>query len=154
MFHRMLYQVLFASVLLAAATTAEGAKLRVFILSGQSNMVGLNPDVSFTPAVKKAFPNDEIIVVKDAMGGQPIKRWYKQWPPAKNGAPVAADKPAKKGARPAATAKGNKQPAAKPAINGDLYVRLMSRVRPAMQGEKVDTVSFVWMQGRRSHGRA
>jgi len=155
MFHRMLHQVLFASVLLTAATAAEGAKVRVFILSGQSNMAGLNPDISFTPALKKAFPQDEIIVIKDAMGGQPIKRWYKQWQPAKKEAPEVADKPGKKGARPAA-AKGKKQPDAKSNTNGDLYDRLMSKVRPALEGKKVDTVSFVWMQGESDvkHGQS
>jgi hypothetical protein len=72
-------------ILLAAAavrtSAAEPAKVRLFILSGQSNMVGLQPQVSFTPALEKAFPGDEIIVVKDAAGGQPILRWYKKWQP-------------------------------------------------------------------------
>ncbi len=30
--------------------TVDGAKIRLFILSGQSNMVRLDPNVSFTPA--------------------------------------------------------------------------------------------------------
>jgi hypothetical protein len=138
--------------MMAEATPAEAAKpgkVRVFVLSGQSNMVGLDPDISFTPAMKKAFPGDEIVVIKDAMGGQPIKRWYKQWQPANSGLPAAADPPARKNARPAGAAKGKKQPAAKPTANGDLYARLMSKVRPAINGKKIDSVSFVWMQGER-----
>jgi len=50
--------------------------VRLFILSGQSNMAGLDPNVSFTPTVKKAYAREEVIVVKDAQGGRPIVRWY------------------------------------------------------------------------------
>ena len=95
-------------------------KLHLFILSGQSNMAGLNPDRTFTPAVKKALGN--VIVVKDAVGGQPIRRWYKKWKPA--------DGPVAKG-------------------NGDLYARLMKKVNAAAGDKKPDTVTFVWMQGER-----
>jgi hypothetical protein len=107
---------------------ASPAKVRLFILSGQSNMVGLNPDVSFTPAVKKAFPDDEVIVVKHAVGGQPIRRWYKAWT-----APENAKAP---------PSKAKQQP-------GDLYDALMAQVKPAIQGKTVDTIAFVWMQGER-----
>lgn len=49
---------------------------RLFVLSGQSNMVGLNPANSFIPFLKSAFPDDEIVVVRDAENGQPLRRWY------------------------------------------------------------------------------
>src|SRR3954465_10274721 len=55
--------------------------VRLFILSGQSNMVGLKPDVSFTPAILKAFPNEECIIVHHAVGGESIRKWYKKWKP-------------------------------------------------------------------------
>ena len=110
---------------LATSAGANG-KVRLFILSGQSNMAGLPPEVSFTPTVEKAFADDEVIVVKDARGGQPIRQWYKQWKPAT----AAADAP--------------------PAENqGQLYDRLMEKVNAAIKGKKVDTISFVWMQGER-----
>lgn len=101
-----------------------GAQKRthLFILSGQSNMVGLKPEVSFTPAVTKAFAGDEVIVVKDASGGQPIRRWYKKWKTAQG-----------KGA----------------ANTGDLYDRLMNKVKKAVGGKKPVTITFVWMQGER-----
>jgi len=116
------------SLLLAVTQTqaAGGGKTRLFILSGQSNMAGLNPDLSFTPAVKKAFPDDDVIVVKSAQGGQPIRRWYKSWK-----APADVQVKAKPGE------KGN----------GDLYDVLMSKVQAAVAGKKIDTVTFVWMQG-------
>jgi arylsulfatase A-like enzyme len=48
----------------ARKTSAEQKK-HLFILSGQSNMAGLNPEISFTPAVETAFGKDNVIVVKD-----------------------------------------------------------------------------------------
>jgi hypothetical protein len=110
----------------SSTQVSGGKKTRLFILSGQSNMVGLNPDLSFTPAVKKAFPDDEVIVVKSAQGGQPIRRWYKNW---KAPADVRVKlRPGEKG-------------------NGDLYGVLLSKVHEAIAGKKIDTVTFIWMQG-------
>ena len=108
-------------LLLAASAVAEG-KVRLFILSGQSNMAGLPPQVSFTPTVEKAFSGDEVIVVKDAVGGQPIRRWYKEWKPAQG---------------------------EKPARTGDLYDRLLKKVKAAVGDRKPASISFVWMQGER-----
>src|SRR4051812_36951860 len=120
--------LLLLTSLLAAApgrSADEPRKVRLFILSGQSNMAGLNPDTSFTPAVKAAFPNDEVIVVKWARGGQPIRRWHKDWKAPPGASVKAAGK------------------------NGDLYDVLMTAVRKAVGDRKPDTVSFVWMQGER-----
>ena len=102
----------------------EGGGLNLFILSGQSNMAGMKPEESFTPAVEKAFGKDRVLVVKDAHGGQPIRRWYKGW--------KAAD-----GTRPEKT--------------GDLYDRLMQKVQDELKktDRGVKTVTFVWMQGER-----
>ncbi len=111
--------VLSASVLYGAEAEK---KARLFILSGQSNMAGLDPKVSFTPAVKEAFAGDEVIVVKDASGGMPIRCWYKEWKPA------GGEKP-----------KGN----------GRLYKRLMDRVNAAIKDKTLTSVTFVWMQGER-----
>lgn len=113
----------------ATAAPLQGAdkKVRLFILSGQSNMAGLDPNVSFTPAVTKAFADDDVIVVKFAQGGQPIRRWYKKWT-LPEGATEAAGRATK---------------------NGDLYDRLMDEVRKAVGDKRPDTVTFVWMQGER-----
>ncbi len=99
-----------------AAETAS----RLFILSGQSNMVRLNPAGSFRPTLEKAFPAEEIIIVKAAWNGQPIRRWYREWRDAE-------------GAQPART--------------GNLYRHLMKKVRKAMAGKTPVTVTVVWMQG-------
>ncbi|GAB6166781.1 sialate O-acetylesterase [Thermostilla marina] len=114
----------------ALRPAAADEPVHLFILSGQSNMQGLNPDLSFTPTVEKAFGADKVVVVKDALGGQPIRRWYKQWKPA-----------------------GETKPW--PDL-GDLYDRLMEKVRAAIEGKELASVTFVWMQGekdaREGHG--
>jgi hypothetical protein len=106
--------------LLAAFTV--GADEHLFILSGQSNMAGLRPEESFTPTVQQALGEENAIVVKDAQGGQPIRRWYKGWQSAAGETPDNT---------------------------GDLYERLMKKVRAAIAGKKPASVTFVWMQGER-----
>ena len=94
----------------------------LFILSGQSNMAGLKPEESFIPTVEKEFGKENVIVVKSAQGGQPIRRWFKEWKDA------AGNKPQK---------------------NGDLYDVLMAKVKPAVKDQKLASVTFLWMQGER-----
>lgn len=96
--------------------------MHLFILSGQSNMAELKPEESFTPMLSAAFGANNIIVVKDAMGSQPIRRWYKDWQTLKKDT-------------------ANLQP--------DLYDSLIKKVRLAIQGKKIKSVTFVWMQGER-----
>ncbi len=101
----------------------------LFILSGQSNMARLDPDVSFTPTVQAEFGAKNVIVVKDAWGGQPIRRWVKNWAPT-----------------------GGEQPEG----NGDLYDHMMAKVDSVVAGRSLASITFVWMQGERdaneSHG--
>lgn len=108
---------------LQAQDVATGKHL--FILSGQSNMAGMDPKASFTPAVEKQFGKQQVIVVKHARGGQPIRRWYKQWQPSSG------------------------QPVSKPESRGDLYDALMTAVGKAIEGQEIRSVTFVWMQGER-----
>ena len=110
----------------AALSMTAGAKgdegKHLFILSGQSNMVGLNPGEAFTPAVEKEFGKENVIVVKDAESGQPIRRWRKDWKPAKGDEPKA---------------------------EADLYERMMGKVNEAVKDKQIESVTFVWMQGER-----
>lgn len=106
----------------AIGADKDPAGKHLFILSGQSNMAGLRPQESFTPAVEMTFGKDNVIVVKDALGGQPIRRWYKNWKPAE-------------GSEPKAT--------------GDLYDRLMTAVKAASKDQQIQSVTFLWMQGER-----
>lgn len=101
---------------------SESQDVHLFILSGQSNMAGLDPKISFEPLLKKSLAGDEVIVVKYALGGRPIHRWYKKWYPEEGEAPKAT---------------------------GDIYDRLMNKVNEAVQGRNPGTITFVWMQGER-----
>ena len=111
---------LMAFMISSCVSKQEGKHL--FILSGQSNMAGLKPEESFTPAIKEKFGEENVIVVKDALGGQPIRRWYQDWKPIEGNEPEA---------------------------QSDLYDTLMTKVYPAIENEKIATITFIWMQGER-----
>jgi hypothetical protein len=70
---------LIAIIIFSCANVQEEKHL--FILSGQSNMVGLKPEESFTPIIEDEYGKENVIVVKNAFGGQPIRRWYRDWKP-------------------------------------------------------------------------
>lgn len=93
----------------------------LFILSGQSNMRRPLPD-TFEKLVAKVFGDDKVIVVTHAHPSQPIRRWYKDWPPPEGHEPDEQE-------------------------NGTLYDALLGKVRKGIEGEPVATVTFVWMQG-------
>ena len=112
---------IFALILLSSINTAAAEK-HLFILSGQSNMAGIDPNASFTPTVEVAFGKDNVTVVKDAKSGMPIRMWYKNWKSAQG--------------------EGGKGV-------GNLYDRLMKKVNEAIKGNNYTTVTFVWMQGER-----
>lgn len=107
-----------ASAIAGFAGCSVTQPAHLFILSGQSNMVGLDPDKSFTPLVQSRL--GEVIVVKDAHGGQPIRRWYRQWAP-----------------NAGATTEGN----------GDLYARLLDKIEAAVDGRRIASITLLWMQG-------
>lgn len=111
--------LLWGNIVMAAEDPAL-RKSRLFILSGQSNMVRLDPGLTFTPTLKKAFPDDDIVVIKDAKGGKPISRWYKK------AVPETGDKAAG---------------------IGDLYDRLIGKVKAEIDKKQFSTITFVWMQG-------
>ena len=116
--------IIFCSFLitLGSACNAQKTGKHVFILSGQSNMVGLNPENSFIPTVENYFGKEQIIVVKDAKGAQPIRRWYKTLQTT-----VETDS----------------------TLNTYLYEQLMTKVYRATQNKEVTTLTFIWMQGER-----
>jgi len=119
---KYLWIVTLVAVVAVSPVNANKQGKHLFILSGQSNMANLNPSISSTPTVEAAFGKENVIVVKDALGGQPIARWYKAWKPATGNPP-----------------KGS----------GNLYDRLMTKVNAAIKGQELASVTFVWMQGER-----
>ena len=104
----------------SSAYAAEEEK-HLFILSGQSNMPHMNP-APFNQAVKEAFGNNNVFVVKVDSSGQPISRWYKKWESAEG------EKP-------------------NPERTGDLYDVLMKKTKALLKKHKMKTVTFIWMQG-------
>ena len=92
----------------------------VFILSGQSNMVRLDLSSSFIPTLESEFGKSNIIVVKDAKGAQPISRWYEKTVATENENEI-----------------------------GDLYDRLLKKVKDSIEGQKIKSLTFIWMQGER-----
>ncbi len=58
---------------------AEEKPVHVFILSGQSNMAGMNPKSGFEPEAKKLFSDGDVVYLKVSRGGQPIRLWVEEW---------------------------------------------------------------------------
>lgn len=84
-------------------------------------MVRLRPEESFIPTLEETLGR-RIIMVKQALGGKPIRNWYKNWKPLE----------------------GN-EPWAEP----ELYDSLMNEVYTKIENKEVVTVTFIWMQGER-----
>ncbi|MCM8539111.1 MAG: sialate O-acetylesterase [Lentisphaeraceae bacterium] len=121
---RLNYGIFFVAFLLVSFSCFAKDGKHLFILSGQSNMQGLDISLSFVPALEKAFGKDKIIVVKSAFGGRAIGTWYKKWQPGKE---------------------TNKD---KPVTNpGTSYDSLINQVNSQIKGQKVKTVTFLWLQG-------
>lgn len=114
--------LLFNLIVILTASTSQADDKHLFILSGQSNMQGHRPDEAFTPTVEKALGKNNVVVIQDALGGQPIQRWYCGWKDSDG---------------------------FKPEKTGDLYERLMKKVKPATKDTSFKTVTFLWMQGER-----
>ncbi len=58
--------------------SVQAKKVHLFILSGQSNMAGMKPELGLLPEAKKLF-DGEVVYLKVAKGGQPISMWVKEW---------------------------------------------------------------------------
>lgn len=118
----MKYYTVFSLVVMMAMTSLLGAAKGkdLFILSGQSNMYRLDPEISFIPALEKALGKDNFITVKSAKGGQPIIMWIKKENDATNHKDA-----------------------------GILYTPLASAIETAIKGEKIKSVTFLWMQGEK-----
>ncbi len=66
--------------LVSTIVAAAGDRpVHLFILSGQSNMAGMNPAAGFLPEAKSLLPDGEIVFIKVARGGEPIRKWVDEW---------------------------------------------------------------------------
>lgn len=107
-----------------AEKLADSVGKNLFVLSGQSNMAGMDPAISFTPAVSKAFGKENIIVAKSAYSGASIRSWAKS---------NHEDPPPTRGRVPK--------------VRGHFYDTLIEKVKTAIKGQGLETVTLVWMQG-------
>ena len=99
------YSLIFDFLFFNLLRGEEGKHL--FILSGQSNMQGHRPDEASSQR-EKGIWEAKCDLCSGCLGGQPIHRWWKEW----------------------LDPQGNK-----PEQSGDLYNRLMSKVKPAIKGQ-------------------
>ncbi len=70
------------TLLIAASPIVEAQTdkpVHLFILSGQSNMAGMDPETGFMTEAKKLFKDEKVVYIKVAKGGQPICRWLEEW---------------------------------------------------------------------------
>lgn len=74
----ILCQVVLINALIGASSAAE-KPVHIFILSGQSNMAGMNPKAGFEPEARKLFSGAEVVYIKIARGGQPIRLWVDEY---------------------------------------------------------------------------
>lgn len=70
------YIFVFCLISLTTISCGNQSENHLFILSGQSNMAGLNLEISFIPTIEKTLGKEHVTIVKHAVGGQPIRRWY------------------------------------------------------------------------------
>lgn len=108
--------------LCGSIAAAEKQAVHLILLSGQSNMANLDPDAILTPELKKHFGAENVLVVKVAQKGQPIRRWFKGWK-------VTGDQ--------------------NPDQIGDIYERLINEAKSALGKKTIKSATLVWMQGER-----
>ena len=115
-----------AVVTLLLSVFADAGERHLFILSGQSNMAGLKPESAFLPELKKLLPDADIQHVKFAKGGQPMRKWVKNFDEI--------------------AAKHDLKPHNDP---GSFYDEVLKLARANIAAGKPKTITFFWMQGER-----
>jgi len=128
---------LFAATILTAVSLASFANadekpVHLIILSGQSNMAGMNPKLGLEPEAEQLFPDADVVYFKVASGGKPIRLWVSEWN-------EIADKHELK--MISATEKSD----------GTVYYQPILKQYEAMLAKhsKFASVTFCWMQGER-----
>lgn len=123
-------------ITLALASQVDAAErpAHLFILSGQSNMAGMNPKLGFEPEAADLFPEADVAYIKVAVGGQPIRYWVAEW-----------DEIARKhGIDPAKARAADK-------VKGAIYYQqILDRFAELRKKHPAPaSVTFCWMQGER-----
>jgi len=89
-------------------------------------MAGMKPEAGFVPEAQKLFADGEVVYVKVARGGQPIRLWVETW----------NDIAKKHGLK--TMSQGTKY-----------YKPILEQVAAKLDGRTPKTVTFCWMQGER-----
>jgi hypothetical protein len=113
--------------LVACLVQAADRPAHIFILSGQSNMAGMNPKLGFEPEAKQLFPDADVVYFKVAQGGRPIRLWVSEWNEiaAKHGLTTKSQ-------------------------STQYYEPILAQYRKLLEKHpKPDSVTFCWMQGER-----
>jgi hypothetical protein len=128
------------TILSLALTTSVIAKaetdkpVHLFILSGQSNMAGMDPETGFMTEAKKLFKDEKVVYIKVAKGGQPICRWLEEWQDIakENGLDENHIKRIHKGGKV------------------EFYQPILDQYKGMLKKHpKFESVTFCWMQGER-----
>ncbi|HAY81439.1 MAG TPA: hypothetical protein DCY79_16670 [Planctomycetaceae bacterium] len=128
---RPVLTLLILAVLSDMTLDAAERPVHLVILSGQSNMAGMNPKLGFEPEAKKLFPAADVVYFKVARGGQPIRLWLSEWD-------ALAEKHQLK------TRRGQLKP------QQDYYQQILSQYQKLLaKHPEPASVTFCWMQGER-----
>ena len=93
-------------------------------------MVRMNPQDSFLPELEKLFPEAEILHIKEATGGKPIRNWLAEWDEIATEAGLDSA---------AIRAKGK--------VEGSPYFERIIEKSAAHLDPPPSSVTFLWMQG-------
>jgi len=72
---KTLLKISFFALFILGCNNSQPEK-HLFILSGQSNMAGLDLTTSFIPTIETKFGKENVTFVKHAIGGRPIRQWF------------------------------------------------------------------------------
>ena len=128
------FLLLFAILAIFASESVAEKPVHLFVLSGQSNMQGMDPKTGFMPEAKKLFKDEKVVYIKVAKGGQPICRWLEEWQEIakKNGLDNDHIKRIHKGGEV------------------EFYQPILDQYKGMLKKHpKFESVTFCWMQGER-----
>ena len=116
----------------SAARAQDESCKHLFILSGQSNMAGMNPEHGFKQEAEKLL--GDVAYIKVARGGQPIRYWVTEWDDIAKKHEI--DVQAKR---------------AKDRVKGTLYYQpILDQFKQLLSKHPSPrSVTFCWMQGER-----
>jgi hypothetical protein len=121
-------------LLLYTFPLAAEKPVHLFILSGQSNMAGMNPMLGLVPEAKGLFPEQEVVFFKIAQGGKPIRLWVKEWNQIAGKHQVSVLNETQGGKDPSMT----------------FYRPILAQYRSILEKHPDPaSVTFCWMQGER-----